>query len=102
MLEEQQRGGIIFQGQAETRFWVRALGPEEKVRVAIPSKLRSIPIMAEYEVSPRFKWIYIAAVHIDKLGIKDGVGVIYYVSLLHEQEISDFRADGFTCSMTIH
>jgi hypothetical protein len=74
----------MFQGQEATVFWVRAVGLQEtmeEARLRISEKIerrqRSIPIVAEHEVSIRLKWIYIGVVQVDERGIQDGTGVVF-------------------------
>jgi hypothetical protein len=93
-----QRGRIVFVGQLATKFWVRTLGLEKDVEEAralmgarIERKWGAIPIVAEYEVEPDFKWIYLVVVNVDILGIKDGMGVVYFASRAFEEEIMQAR-----------
>ena len=94
-----QCGRIVFAGQLATKFWVRTLGLEKEVeeaRALMGARIErkwgaKIPIVAEYEVEPDFKWIYLIVVNVDILGIRDGMGVVYFASRAFEEEIMQAR-----------
>jgi hypothetical protein len=108
-MDIRQRGQIIFEGREATKFWIRALDLEkdiEQVRVTMGERIErkwgSIPIVAEYQVGPNFKWIFIIVANVDILGIKDGTGVLYYASPDCEAEVlkkRDAQADDILSGM---
>jgi hypothetical protein len=94
----QQRGRIVFEGELAVKFWVRALDLEkdmEKARLIMEGdphgKWGSIPIVAEYEVDPGLKFVYLILADFDHLGINGGTGVVYFTDPTHLEEVTQLR-----------
>jgi hypothetical protein len=82
-----QDGRINFEGKESAQFWIRAFQLEEEVKniqqmiIAENQMAKAlVPIIAEYECGPDFKWIYVISLQIDMLGLIDGLGIVYYAS----------------------
>jgi len=89
-----QSGSLIIEGRKAAQFWVRALDLETEVKgvqallTAKPHRKRaSVPVVAEYTVDEKFKFIYVLQLFIDALGVQDGLGLIFYASPEHEEEV---------------
>lgn len=89
-----QSGSLVFEGRKATQFWVRMLdlGTEVKAVQALlaekPGRNRAlVPVVAEYTVDEKFKFVYVIQIFIDTLGIQDGLGLIFYASPEEEDEI---------------
>lgn len=91
-------GRILCEGRKAIQFWVRAFGLEgevDTVRELLEEKPERkkamVPIVAEYQVDDRFKFIFVLQTTVDALGIASGVGVIYWASPEHEKEVYERR-----------
>ena len=90
-----QSGSLIFEGRKATQFWVRTLDLEMEVKAVQallttenPIRKRAIvPIVAEYTVDEKFKFIYVIQAFIDALGVQDGLGLIFYASPEEAEEV---------------
>jgi hypothetical protein len=51
----------------------------------------AVPIVAEYEVDERLKFIYLIQAEVDALGIQNGVGFLYWTSPEFEKEVFESR-----------
>lgn len=58
----------------------------------VPERKRAaVPIISEYVVDEKLKFIYIIQAQVDALGLQDGVGIIYWASPEREAEIRKHR-----------
>jgi hypothetical protein len=98
-----QRGYICFEGRKATQFWLRAfdlLSEIEMVQKVLNDnrerKRAVAPIIAEYQIDEKLKFIFFIQTHVDTLGLTDGIGIIYYVSPEHEAEAYRMRDEYVT------
>jgi hypothetical protein len=96
-----QIGQIVFEGEFAVKFWVRALDLEHEMERArrimdqkAGAKWGSVPIIAEYELDPRLKFVYLILADFDHLGINGGTGIVYFTDPTHLEEVTQLR-DGF-------
>jgi hypothetical protein len=89
-----QTGSIAFEGRKGLQFWVRAFQLDdeiESVRKMMEEKLDRkravVPIVAEYLLSERLKFIFVLKADIDSLGIMDGIGLVYWASPEFEEDV---------------
>jgi hypothetical protein len=93
-----QRGKLIFEGRKATQFWLRAFNLEAEIEAvremigAKPERKRAaVPIVAEYTVDERLKFIFLIQAEIDTLGIQGGAGFVYWASPEYEKEAFEIR-----------
>ena len=86
-----QRGYLVFEGRKATQFWLRTfdLLPEiemvqEKLAEKPEHKEAVVPIIAEYELDEKLKFIFFMQIYVDTLGLTDGIGIVYWASPEHE------------------
>jgi hypothetical protein len=96
-----QAGNVAFEGREALQFWVRAFqleGEIETVRKIIeakPERKRAVvPLIAEYALGERLKFIYLLKIDVDALGIRDGLGLVYWASPEYEERVYKKR-DGY-------
>jgi hypothetical protein len=68
--------------KTQAEFWIRAFKLEPKILWATrqltgPRRTISMPIIAEYVVDPKFKWVYCLVFIVDPIGLTDGFGYVY-------------------------
>jgi hypothetical protein len=95
-----QGGKIVFEGRKAAQFWLRTLSLEKEIAAVQamlaerPERKRGVvPIAAEYLVDEKFKFIYFIQVHVDTLGIQDGIGIVYWASPENEKNAYEVRDD---------
>jgi hypothetical protein len=93
-----QSGSIAVEGRKALSFWVRAFQLDEEiesVRKLIegkPERKRAVvPIIAEYFLSERLKFIFVLKVDVDALGVQDGIGLVYWASPEYEKRAYERR-----------
>lgn len=94
-----QTGRIIFEGVEATKFWLRTFDQQKTLDMALdlvmakPRERESIscPIISEYVVDERLKFVYVILAEVDILGICGGTGMILYTSPEREQEVYQER-----------
>jgi hypothetical protein len=93
-----QSGSLAFEGRKAAQFWVRALDLEAEVKAVQAllieeprRKKAAVPIVAEYLLDEKFKFIYVIQLFIDALGVQDSIGLIFYASPEHEAEVYKHR-----------
>jgi hypothetical protein len=89
-----QSGALVFEGRKATQFWLRTLGLEEELKAVQallaekPDRKRAVvPIVAEYKVDDNFSFIYLIQLYADTLGVQDGMGIVFWASPEHEEEV---------------
>jgi hypothetical protein len=96
----EQRGKIIVKGLTAAKFWVRALcltADIEMAKAMIDDKVKRerkwgmVPVVAEYELSADFKFVYVLVLEVDQLGLRDGFGAVYFASPKHLAEVTKAR-----------
>jgi hypothetical protein len=96
----EQRGKIVVQGIGAGKFWIRALDLTtdiENARALIDDKIRTqrkwavVPVIAEHELTPDFKFAYVIVFEVDQLGLKNAYGAIYFASPKHWEQIRKAR-----------
>jgi hypothetical protein len=95
-----QLGRIVVEGKESAQFWIRAFQLEQHVKdiqqMILNDKEKqsakaAVPIIAEYECGPDFKWIYLISLRVDMFGLIDGVGVVYFTSPENFQKAYEAR-----------
>jgi hypothetical protein len=94
-----QAGRIVFEGVEATKFWLRSLDQQKNIDSALEllankpkeRELISCPIISEYQVDERLKFIFVILAEVDALGLCDGTGIVFYASPEREHEILTSR-----------
>jgi hypothetical protein len=94
-----QAGRIVFEGLESTKFWLRTFDQQKNIDMALellaakPATRERIscPIVSEYLIDERCKFVYVIMAQVDSLGICDGSGVLFYTSPEREREIYTLR-----------
>jgi hypothetical protein len=93
-----QAGRIVFEGLEATKFWLRTLDQQKNIDMALEllaaKKERAkiaCPIVSEYVIDERCKFVFVILADVDSLGLCDGSGVLFYTSPEREREIYMMR-----------
>jgi hypothetical protein len=94
-----QTGRIIFEGVEATKFWLRTFDQQNNIDMALELLAQkplerariSCPIISEYVVDERLKFVYVILAEVDILGICGGTGMLLYTSPEREREVYQER-----------
>jgi hypothetical protein len=94
-----QAGRIVFEGLEATKFWLRTLDQQKNIDTALellaakPKERERIacPIISEYQVDERLKFIFVILADVDAIGLCGGTGLVFYTSPEREREFLEIR-----------
>lgn len=89
---------FAVKGKDQCRFWARTLKFEQEIEYVQalmlepgPRKWAAVPIVAEFEVEPDYKFYYFFVLRVGNLGIDEGDGIIWLTDQEHLEEVRKAR-----------